>query len=126
MSKGSFFFLWFAGIVVLAACKKEPDPEEQARVTYEVVETSSSVPSFTVSYTGENSATETEGPISSSSWRSETIKDKKRGDFVSFTLDSNSGSGSFKMRIYMNGVLWMEETVDIPFTPKTISGNLPQ
>lgn len=113
-------------LLAAVSCKKEPAPEEQARVTYEVVETSTATPVFTVSYSGENNSTNTEGPISSASWKSQTVTDKKRGDFVSFTLESNSGSGSFKMRIYMNGVLWMEESVDIPFTPKTISGNLPE
>lgn len=112
--------------IALIACKKEPDPEDQARVTYEVVETSSAASAFTVSYSAENNSTRTEGPITASSWKSETIRDKKRGDFVSFTLESSAASGSFKMRIYMNGVLWMEESAFVPFTPKTISGTLPQ
>lgn len=120
------YCLILLSVITIAACKKEPDPEDQARVTYEVVETSSATPSFSVSYSAENNSTKTEGPISSSSWKSGTVSDKKRGDFVSFTLESSSGSGTFKMRIYMNGVLWMEEDASIPFTPKTISGNLPQ
>jgi hypothetical protein len=118
---------WFLIFTVLsfASCKKEPDPDKQARVTYKVEETSSATPSYTVTFSGEGNASQSEGPITAASWTSPIIRDKERGDFVSFTLESTSGSGSFKMKIFMNGVLWQEEQVDIPFTPKTVSGNLP-
>lgn len=122
-SMKSYFILLFT--LALISCKKD-DPEKQARVTYKVIETSSATPSYTVTYSGESNATRTEGPITADSWTSSTITDKERGDFVSFTVESTSGSGSFKMQIFMNSVLWQEDHVDIPYTPKTISGNLPE
>lgn len=113
-------------VTTLLSCKKETDPEKQARVTYKVIETSATTPSYTVSFSAENNSTRTEGPIISDSWTSETIRDKERGDFVSFTLESQGSSGSFTMQIYMNSVLWQEMQVDNPYSPATLSGNLPE
>jgi hypothetical protein len=116
--------IFLFAIVALLSCKKE-DPDKQARVTYKVIETSAAAPSYSVSYSSDNNSTRTEGPITSEAWNSPVVE-KERGDFLSFTLESANGTGSFTMRIYMNGVLWQERTADNPSSPITLSGNLPE
>ena len=118
------YLFFLLTIIAVVSCKKE-DPEEQARVTYKVTETASSGASFSVTYSAENNSTRTEGPITGSSWSSSVVRDKKRGDFVSLTLESTS-AGSFTMQIYMNSVLWQEKQVSNPYSAVTLSGNLPQ
>ena len=108
------FILFFA---IIFSCKKE-EPKSFS-VAYKIIETTTAVPAYIVAYTTEN-ATQTEGPITFANWSSPTIK-KLEGETVSFTLDGGSGTGSFIMRIYANGVLLEEQTMDNPFGPKTIS-----
>ena len=101
-------------------CKKtEPQPYS---VSYKIEETTNSTPAYTVSYSTEN-ATQTEGPITLGQWSSPVVK-KQPGESVTLTLDGGSGAGSFIMRIYANGALLDEETMDNPYTPKTISVTL--
>ncbi|MEW6467522.1 MAG: hypothetical protein AB1458_01280 [Bacteroidota bacterium] len=101
----------------LASCKKEDDPPYS--IMYRVEEITTSTPAYTVSYAAE-SATQTEGPIVSNKWSSPSIK-KRAGEVASLTLDGGSGTGSFILRIYVNGVPLVEDTMDNPNGPKTIS-----
>lgn len=116
--------LLFAGLLVcLFSCKKE-DPATIARVTYTVSESSPDAPTYTVTYTAAGSSSQSTGGLTASSWSSPVVE-LKRGDFVSFNLQSSSASGDFTMSVYLNGVLWESKTATNPNCNVTISGDLP-
>jgi len=105
--------LLIAVVLTLTACtKSRPDPENV--VVYTVVETSKNEPEFTVLYSTPQ-GDKTAGPFHENSWVSKQLPDFERGDFVSLTIQTNSGSGSFISSVYLNGVLVKEEKMDAPY-----------
>ena len=108
--------------ITLLSCKKSKPPEEN-KVVYTVVETSKNTPSFTVIYSTPN-GDKTEGPINQNSWLSKEINTFERGDFVSLSIQTNSGGGSFISSVYLNGLLVKEEKMDAPYM-KTLEAILP-
>jgi len=112
-------FIVFISVLFFSCKKSDPVPYS---VSYKIEETTNSTPAYTVTYSTEN-ATQTEGPITFANWSSPTVK-KMLGESVTLSLDGGSGAGSFILRIYANGVLLEEETMDNPYSPKTISVTL--
>jgi hypothetical protein len=106
----------FVCLFLYSCGKNEP---QTLTISYKIEETTTATPAYTVTYSTET-ATQTEGPITSTNWASPSIK-KLVGEVATLTLDGGSGIGSFFMRIYVSGVLVKEETMDNPFGPKTIS-----
>lgn len=114
--------LLIAVILLLTACTKtKPDPENV--VVYTVVETTKNEPEFTVIYSTPQ-GDKTAGPFHESSWISKQLPDFERGDFVSLTIETKSGSGSFISSVYLNGVLVKEEKMDSPYL-KRLEATLP-
>jgi len=111
-------------VLIFSACRKEE--EELHQVSYVVIETSNDSPQYSVKYAADNGNTKVVGGITEASWSSESIMNKKRGDFVSLTVESPSAAGAFVARIYFNGVLFLEDKMYNPHGPITISGNLPR
>ena len=107
-------------ITIFSSCKKQEDPSYS--VVYKVSVTNTGTPSYTTIYTAAN-ATQTEGPITSFSWTSQTFM-KKTGAHVTLTVDGGSGSGTFSFAIYVEGVLQVSDSFDNPNGPKTITFDL--
>ncbi len=101
---------------IICSCNKgKPDSENV--VVYTVVETSNNTPEFNVIYSTPQ-GDKTDGIISQNSWLSKQLPDFKRGDYVSLTIETKSGTGSFISSVYLNGVLVKEEKMDYPFLKK--------
>jgi hypothetical protein len=103
----SFSFLF-------SACRKE---EKKHSVVFKVI-VKSGTPTYSVTYSSFNNTSSALGGIKESAWTSPSINDRKKGT-VFLTLSGGSG-GSYKMYIYVDGYLAMEDNMVDPYGPKTI------
>ena len=103
-----------------AACKKD---EKQHSVLYKVV-VSSGHPTYSLSYSGNNNSTTSQGQITQTLWTSPAVTGRKAGTEVFFTLDGGTG-GSYYMYIYIDGNLVKGDRLDDPYGPLTISAQIP-
>jgi hypothetical protein len=109
-------FLLYMIIICLGSCtKSKPDPENI--VVYTVVETSNNTPQYSIKYSTPQ-GDKIVGPITQNSWLSKKLSNFKRGDFVSLSIETSSGAGSFTTSVYLNGVLVKEEKMDYPYLKK--------
>lgn len=109
------YFLMCLAFLIASCTKSKPDPENV--VVYTVVETSKNTPEFNVIYSTPQ-GDKTDGPVTQNSWLSKQIPNFKRGDFVSLSIETKSGAGSFTSSVYLNGVLVKEEKMDLPYLKK--------
>lgn len=109
------YFIYILFLFSGVSCKKE---EKKHTVIYKVNVISGS-PSYSVNYSSTSNVTQTEGPITASSWTSPPIGDKTDGSTAYLKLEGGSG-GAYKMFIYIDGYLEKEERMDDPYGPKTI------
>lgn len=108
--------LFLISLLMLGSCtKSKPDPENV--VVYTVVETSKNTPAYSVKYSTPQ-GDKTEGTIQQSSWLSKQLPDFERGDYVSLSIETQSGTGSFIASVYLNGLLVKEEKMDYPYLKK--------
>ncbi len=112
----AIYFTLSIFILIFGSCNKSK-PEAENTVVYTVVETSTASPEFTVKYSTPQ-GDKTDGPIKSNSWLSKPLPDFERGDFVSLSIETKSGTGSFLSSVYLNGVLVKEEKMDYPYLKK--------
>jgi hypothetical protein len=113
-------FLFATLLSFCFSCRKK---EERHTVVYKVAVLHGS-PSYSVQYSGDGNSTRSEGPMSSTSWVSSTVDDRKGGTAVALTLQSGGG-GSYEMYIIIDGVIQKEDRMDDPYGPKTISAGIP-
>jgi len=85
--------------VLFFSCKKE---EKKYSVTYKVIETSNNTPSYTIRFTTNSGATQSQGPITAGSWNSGKLLDYKPGEYLKLEVEG-SGGGEYQMYIYVNG-----------------------
>jgi hypothetical protein len=116
--KNAFYILILT--LLFSSCKKE---EEKHTVSYKVIVTSGH-PVYSVSYSSSNNSTQSLGSITSSTWTSGIIDDRRGGTSVFLTLTGGSG-GSYKMFIYIDGSLQKDGHMDDPYGPLTIEAAIP-
>lgn len=114
MKSGAYILLSLA--LLFSSCKKE---EKLHTVLYKVTVIGGN-PSYSVSFSGSNNTSVSQGPFTSGSWISPQITDKVNKDEASLTLIGHGG-GSYKMYIYVDGALAQEGRMDDPYGPTTIS-----
>lgn len=110
----------FIILSVFAACKKEKD---QHSVVYKVT-VIAGAPTYSVHFTSFDGVTTSQGPFTESMWVSSKIDDFEAGDVATMKLEGKNG-GSYKMYVYVDGTLQMEDRMDDPYGPKTISVEIP-
>jgi hypothetical protein len=101
-------------LTLLFSCEKKE--ENNVAVAYKIEYIGSGTPNYNVSYT-DGGNTKSVGPVTSINWSSPTVI-TDYGTSVTFTLDA--GNGSYVMRMYTNGKLWEEKTIDNPTGPVSI------
>ena len=109
----------FIFLLIFISCKKE---ETTHPVIYKVTVIGGS-PSYSVQYSSAKNTSVSQGPFSSDMWISDKIE-KTAGSVASLTLNGGTG-GSYKLYIYIDGVLQQDGRMDDPYGPKTISIAVP-
>ena len=123
-NRSKLHLILFSLLILFFSCERKEENLSKDAVTYLVTETSSSTPVYAVEYTAENGITKTEGGIKEEKW-SETVKGLKSGTFISFTLASTSSDGNFKVSIYKDGILLLEDNMEGKYSPLTWNGTIP-
>ncbi len=119
--KNSIYILSGIILLVLSSCKKEP---KTAYVTYKVIETSNSTPTYTVGYTLANKSTKTLGSLTQDKWVSDKIADVALGTYISLSVEG-SGGGTYDLFIYINGVLHSRRQAGDGFGIQTLESQVP-
>ena len=123
-NRSDLHLILFSLLILFFSCERKEDKLSKDAVTYIVTETSSATPVYAVEYTAENGITKTEGGIREEKW-SQTVKGLKSGTFISFTLESTSANGNFKVSIYKDGILLLEDNMEGQYSPLTWNGTIP-
>ena len=121
-NRSKLYLILLPFLILFFSCREEKLSKDA--VTYMVTENSSATPVYAVQYTAENGITKTEGGISEKKW-SQTVKGLKSGTFISFTLESTSANGNFKVSIYKDGILLLEDNMEGKYSPLTWNGTIP-
>ena len=112
--------------LIFFSCNKKEEPIN--RIDYQVFfQAKNDLPTFSVQYSAENNTSKTLGSFTKTNWVSEAVRDKKRGEFVSFTVNTNNVEGTYTMQILLNTVVFLEKKgqINFPSGAKTLSGNIP-
>lgn len=116
--KRQFLYLLFLPLF-FGNCRK---PQE-LKVTYKVIETSSSNPSYTITYTSDKSGNTNVASSSEQNWSSDVML-LEEGEFISMKTECTAPEFEIKMNIYVNGFLWKTETFSDPVVSKELKGTL--
>lgn len=111
-------------LIIVFSCEKKETNLSGNSITYKVVENSSANPVYSVMYTGPNAISITEGGLTEEKWE-KTVKNLKTGSFISFTLESATLSGNFKVSIYNGSTLLLEDNMGGQYSPLTWEGTIP-
>ncbi len=107
-------------VFLFGNCQKE---NKDAKVIYEIRETSNDVPNYNITYTADKSGTSSTINSSSDQWTSASLVLSK-GQFVSLTLDCAAPHFDFTIDIFVDGALWKETQMSNPTSSTALSGNI--
>ena len=110
----------FISLTIFTSCEKE---KKTFTVSYKITVISGSSPAYYVQYSAQNNSTQSKGPISQTMWVSDKVTDKEEESTVSLKLTGGQGC-SYMMYIYVNGALRVQDRMDDPYGPKTITADL--
>ena len=114
------FAFILAFLIFFSSCEKE---KKTFTVSYKITVISGSSPAYYVQYSAQNNSTQSKGPISQTMWVSDKVTDKEEESTVSLKLTGGQGC-SYMMYIYVNGALRVQDRMDDPYGPKTITADL--
>ena len=111
----------FIFVLFFSSCKKE---KKNYSVTYKVIETSNTTPSYTIRYTLRNGTTQSVSSIVSNSWSSGALSDYDAGAYLNLQIEG-SGGGKYEMYILVNGAPDVNRIADDSNGTQSLETSLP-
>jgi hypothetical protein len=112
---GLFILLSFAAIT----CRK-PEP---LKVSFNVLENSAASPTYSITYTSDQTGASSVSSSSGSNWSS-PVTELERGQFVTMKVECSAPQFDITAQIFVNGFIWKTDRFSNPVSSLTVTGTL--
>ncbi len=107
-------------LLVIAGCRRD----ETRSVTVNVKQATGGSASCVISYTANETGTETVTSTSAQNWSS-PVRRAEPGEFMKVTVSSTSPQYDYTVTIYVDGGIWKQTELQNPQGNVTLSGDIP-